>query len=340
MSAAKQRSPLVAQSPDPEPEPVDWRVAIAGTWLAVGEEQEFPCDELVKLEVSADGVVTGMVDDGDGIWSDQDGKLYGRCYPWTDGEVDSPRSGKQSRWIEMDQRYPDGAVTHWKCRYDTQNHQLVDGEWSGECTGTFVATKRAEEPPSVTQLAKQVSDLVIGGAIDQAQKQAVLETEADVAMHHTLRKVVTRIQRMACSAAFSGWDRVTAERVARRHILQKVATRIKRMVLSSAFEGWAMNVAEKKNFLVVEIRIIKLIQRRLLSRCLVSWSDMVLERHHQRELAAVRADVEAELRKVRAGRLLVTVLPSHIVTPLRSCVAVCTCACVRRESPVCHIIVI
>ena len=34
-----------------------------------------PCDELIKLEVDADGTVTGLVDDGDGIFDEDDGKL-------------------------------------------------------------------------------------------------------------------------------------------------------------------------------------------------------------------------------------------------------------------------
>jgi hypothetical protein len=120
--------------------------ALSGRWLAQGEDEAGPgLDELIMLNVSAHGVITGVVDDGDGVMDGDDGDCK-----ITNGTID-PRT----RWIEFDQEYSDGAVTHWKCQYDVNSEQLVNGQWSNECTGTFVA-RRDTRPEEGDRLGYQV----------------------------------------------------------------------------------------------------------------------------------------------------------------------------------------
>ena len=120
--------------------------ALSGRWLAQGKDEAGPgLDELIMLNVSAHGVITGVVDDGDGVMDGDDGDCK-----ITNGTID-PRT----RWIEFDQEYSDGAVTHWKCQYDVDSEQLVNGQWSNECTGTFVA-RRDNRPEEGDRLGYQV----------------------------------------------------------------------------------------------------------------------------------------------------------------------------------------
>lgn len=85
--------------------------------------------------MTAAGVITGAVDDGDGIFENDDG----------DCKIDHGSIDADTCEIAFDQEYSDGAVTHWKCRYDPETGALVDGEWSGECTGTFVAQRKVDK---------------------------------------------------------------------------------------------------------------------------------------------------------------------------------------------------
>jgi hypothetical protein len=108
---------------------------LSGRWLAQGEDETGPgLDELIRLDVSIDGVITGVVDDGDGVMDGGDG----------DCKIINGTIDPQTHWIEFDQQYSDGAVTHWKCLYDVRSQRLVNGEWSDECTGTFTANREGD----------------------------------------------------------------------------------------------------------------------------------------------------------------------------------------------------
>eukprot|EP01043_Picozoa_sp_COSAG02_P076702 COSAG02_NODE_16428_length_1084_cov_0.997970_1_plen_309_part_10 len=108
---------------------------LSGKWLAKGEDETGPgLDELIRLDVSVDGVISGVVDDGDGIMEGGDG----------DCKIINGTIDPQTHWIEFDQEYSDGAVTHWKCVYDARTQRLVNGEWSDACVGTFEASREGD----------------------------------------------------------------------------------------------------------------------------------------------------------------------------------------------------
>ena len=114
---------------------IPWVSGLSGKWKAEGEDEHGPGqDELILLEVSAEGAVSGAVDDGDGVFDGDEG----------DCRIENGRVDPRTRRVSFDQVYSDGAVTRWEARYDEESDTLVDGKWSGECDGTFVAS-RAEE---------------------------------------------------------------------------------------------------------------------------------------------------------------------------------------------------
>jgi hypothetical protein len=111
----------------------EWVERLSGKWAAAGSDENGPgVQELVFLYVNADGVVTGKVDDGDGIEDEDDCVI-------TNGRVDVA-----TKLVSFDQVYSDGAITKWTARYDLVTDRLVDGSWCGECKGTFAADRKAE----------------------------------------------------------------------------------------------------------------------------------------------------------------------------------------------------
>eukprot|EP01047_Picozoa_sp_COSAG01_P070994 COSAG01_NODE_10906_length_2054_cov_3.956522_4_plen_202_part_01 len=104
-----------------------------GKWEAVGVDREdgTRVTELLLLLVSPDGVVSGAVDDGDGVFDGGEGDCV------IEGEFDSG-SGE----LVFDQIYADdGVITTWRARYDAGRDCITDGTWSGECDGTFSAAR-------------------------------------------------------------------------------------------------------------------------------------------------------------------------------------------------------
>lgn len=82
---------------------------------------------------------TGAVDDGDGVFHDDDGSADDGDCRIVNGAVDAATSR-----ISFDQVYQDGATTRWEAVYDRETDTLVSGTWSGECDGTFEVRRFSE----------------------------------------------------------------------------------------------------------------------------------------------------------------------------------------------------
>ena len=127
---------------------------LCGQWDAVGTDgdgehvtellliEAIPCK---RLEASflkphlepTDAVITGAVDDGDGQFEDDEDDCV-----LQNGVVDFETGS-----VSFDQIYADGDITHWEARYDYGSQLLADGNWSGECDGKFIATRKGGAIP-------------------------------------------------------------------------------------------------------------------------------------------------------------------------------------------------
>jgi hypothetical protein len=96
-------------------------------------------EEFLKLEVSADGKVSGMIDsDGSGDWSEKDYKVEGGSFDTSTLEL---RFNQVHVRIKLNGE--NGASTlEWKARYDRETDSVVEGEWTVE--GLLVGTFRME----------------------------------------------------------------------------------------------------------------------------------------------------------------------------------------------------
>jgi hypothetical protein len=96
-------------------------------------------EEFVKLEVSADGKVSGIIDsDGSGDWSEKDYKVEGGSFDTSTLEL---RFNQVHVRIKLNGE--NGASTlEWKARYDRETDSVVEGEWTVE--GLLVGTFRME----------------------------------------------------------------------------------------------------------------------------------------------------------------------------------------------------
>jgi Ca2+-binding EF-hand superfamily protein len=113
-----------------------WVAKLSGKWRAFGWDASGPgLEELVQLKVTPDGVITGAVDDGDGVMGDDDG----------DCKIENGHVDATSRRVTFDQVYDDGAVTRWEATYDTETDVLKRGKWGGECVGGFEAKRDTGE---------------------------------------------------------------------------------------------------------------------------------------------------------------------------------------------------
>ena len=126
--------------------------SLSGYWLASGETSADPlATELLILTFGADGSVTGVVDDGDGVVDEDDCVI-------TNGSFD-PVSGK----LAFDQIYEAGTddeeVTKWRARYDEGSDRFVKGKWSGATKGKWEA-ERSEpgQPPDAAQPEQPVEE--------------------------------------------------------------------------------------------------------------------------------------------------------------------------------------
>jgi hypothetical protein len=113
-----------------------WVEKLSGKWVAAGVDGLGEgLTELILLEVGADGTITGAVDDGDGVFEDDDGDCK-----ITNGRVDT-----ETLRVTFDQIYEDGATTKWEAVYDRKKDLFLSGRWSGECDGTYEARRFAAE---------------------------------------------------------------------------------------------------------------------------------------------------------------------------------------------------
>lgn len=113
-----------------------WVVQLSGKWRAFGWDEAGPgLEELLLLDVTADGTVSGVVDDGDGVMCGDDG----------DCKIENGRVDAATRCMTFDQVYADGAVTRWEATYDVEEDQLKAGIWAGECIGGFEANRDTGE---------------------------------------------------------------------------------------------------------------------------------------------------------------------------------------------------
>jgi hypothetical protein len=127
-----------------------------GRWEAVGRGGDDTADapavtERLLLMVTAGGRLSGLVDDGDGVFDDSDCHIHGSF-------VESTGS------LIFDQVYAsDGAITTWEARYDAHTDTLAGGTWTGAANGTFKAHRLGGlsaadgERLEQMQLAKEVS---------------------------------------------------------------------------------------------------------------------------------------------------------------------------------------
>ena len=125
---------LTLETPDLSPEQEETEQSpteISGVWSATGRDEEGSLTEMIQLEVAADGGVTGAVDDGDGVFQDDDG----------DSKITKGRLSLGTGLITFTQQYADGDTTEWSGRYDKATDTIVDGQWEGACTGTFTARR-------------------------------------------------------------------------------------------------------------------------------------------------------------------------------------------------------
>ena len=134
--------------------------SLSGYWLASGETSADPqATELLILTFDADGSVTGVVDDGDGVVDEDDCVI-------TNGSFD-PVSGK----LAFDQIYEAGTddeeVTKWRARYDEGSDRFVKGKWSGATKGKWEAERsEAGQQPEADQQ-------------EQPEEEAVAEEEEE-----------------------------------------------------------------------------------------------------------------------------------------------------------------
>jgi hypothetical protein len=125
--------------------------ALCGLWEASGLDHEGePVSELLLIEAQpckrvgtsllnphlkpTDAIIAGAVDDGDGqinLEEDEEDCIL------QNGQVDF-----ESHQVSFEQLYSDGVVTTWDAVYDPESGLLVNGRWSGECRGTFVAKRQ------------------------------------------------------------------------------------------------------------------------------------------------------------------------------------------------------
>jgi hypothetical protein len=96
---------------------------LAGSWAASGQSRDGPTSELLILQFDeATGCLSGTVDDGDGVLTEDDSQIE---------DIGIRMHG--TTWaVSFNQRYKDGSITRWAARYAEASDQLLEGTWSGE----------------------------------------------------------------------------------------------------------------------------------------------------------------------------------------------------------------
>ena len=137
VSATERRD--LRMEPEPEPELLGAARRLSGLWRAKGKTMRGgSTEEFLQLDVSASGVVTGMVDsDGDGVWTEDDCKI-------APGTFDSASGALAFVQIYAE---PELLDVRWSARYDAATDTLRDGKWATDDGpgGTFRAARTTEE---------------------------------------------------------------------------------------------------------------------------------------------------------------------------------------------------
>ena len=116
---------------------------LSGLWRARGKTTEGEdTEEFLQLDVTAGGVVTGMVDsDGDGVWTEKDCKIAPGQFDTASGEVTFVQIYAEPQLLDV----------RWSARYDAATDTLTDGQWSSVeydgtdgAGGTFCAARTTE----------------------------------------------------------------------------------------------------------------------------------------------------------------------------------------------------
>eukprot|EP01047_Picozoa_sp_COSAG01_P024743 COSAG01_NODE_1540_length_9985_cov_7.634855_1_plen_1022_part_00 len=111
--------------------PPDWVTRASGWWEVVATDAGPPVRERILLDVRADGTIAqteGCCIRGAGSTTPVSFHICGHM-------------STQTALLSFSQTYTDGVVTQWNATYDWSTDCLVDGRWTGECEGTFRATR-------------------------------------------------------------------------------------------------------------------------------------------------------------------------------------------------------
>ena len=126
--------------PEPEPEPpLGAAQQLSGLWRAKGKTMRGGrTEEFLQLDVSASGVVTGMVDsDGDGVWTEDDCKIAPGTFDAASGALAFVQIYAEPELLDV----------RWSARYDAATDTLTGGEWAtdGGPGGTFRAARTTDK---------------------------------------------------------------------------------------------------------------------------------------------------------------------------------------------------
>ena len=130
----------LGMEPEPEPEPpLGAAQQLSGLWRAKGKTMRGGrTEEFLQLDVSASGVVTGMVDsDGDGVWTEDDCKIAPGTFDAASGALAFVQIYAEPELLDV----------RWSARYDAATDTLTGGEWATDDGpgGTFRAARTTEE---------------------------------------------------------------------------------------------------------------------------------------------------------------------------------------------------
>ena len=130
----------LGMEPEPEPEPpLGAAQQLSGLWRAKGKTMRGGrTEEFLQLDVSASGVVTGMVDsDGDGVWSEDDCRIASGLFNGASNIVRFVQIYAAKELLDV----------RWTARYDKATDTFTDGSWMTDDGpgGVFSMERTTEE---------------------------------------------------------------------------------------------------------------------------------------------------------------------------------------------------